>query len=466
MGCGPSRKVCPNELKESELDVLLKQDKAPIKSLEEGVIRLVNVHWLLRQKVGDSGWQIPRHQELQTLRARESAANAPTGEVAHARKSYSILESTAAAVSLISQAGGAIVAPVLGSLAGSGHGDAEFDTSLDPLLPLATAARLLKSQTRSVFVLSYGWLSKGSPDPYGERTIKIQQFFKQLEKEGKLPKEAGLFWDFASLPQKPRTREEDETFKAGLSVMATLYASALGTTVIQLKEIPARPPSAVGKVHLCDVQRKNCTKDKVSSMYGKFGNVESVTILADGVPIASNQDSECALLDAIVAFDGKEAATKSFSTAPSALGFGKQAWIVDAYNMRPYQQRGWCILEQSVSLEFLGRATVGARLSELMHSSARSKVYDIDESPAVPLDIDHPQNSIEVGKALKAAKFTGKGDREFVLKMYERFQQSVAVVAGHLGADARQSTAEARVAARAQLAEEKAAARLQANHTH
>ena len=182
---------------------LHKKDAPPLAALSQGIVRLVNVRWLLRQKVGNSGWVIPRHQDLRPM--------------------------------------------------------------TDALLPPATAARLLDSNTRSVFVLSYGWLSKGAPDPDGRRAARILAFFAQLDKKGLLPSECGLFWDYASLPQKPRTVAEDEVFKQGLEVMATLYASALGTCVIQLKEIPPRPASAAGKVMLCDMPRERCSKEAVAS---------------------------------------------------------------------------------------------------------------------------------------------------------------------------------------------------------
>ena len=44
-----------------------------------------------------------------------------------------------------------------------------------------------------------------------------------------------------SLPQKPRTPEQEAAFVSGLQVMANLYSSAMGTSVLQLKEIPKCP---------------------------------------------------------------------------------------------------------------------------------------------------------------------------------------------------------------------------------
>eukprot|EP00966_Prymnesium_polylepis_P335628 7390975-Prymnesium_polylepis.4 len=42
-----------------------------------------------------------------------------------------------------------------------------------------------------------------------------------------------------SLPQKPRSNSEETTFREGLAVMGSLYASAAGTTVLQHKWVGA-----------------------------------------------------------------------------------------------------------------------------------------------------------------------------------------------------------------------------------
>ena len=61
-----------------------------------------------------------------------------------------------------------------------------------------------------------------------------------------------LFWDQATLYQPPRTKEEDEAFGRALTVMMDLYASAVGTTVLQIKEIPPRPTTYDGLLkYLC-----------------------------------------------------------------------------------------------------------------------------------------------------------------------------------------------------------------------
>ena len=103
----------------------------------------------------------------------------------------------------------------------------ELEIVKGALLTPAAAAAAMRSGARHVLALTYGWLSPGNPDPTGKRFEAVQRALRWLHTNGLLPKTAGLFWDFGSLPQKPRTPTEDATFKAGLAVMANLYASAL-----------------------------------------------------------------------------------------------------------------------------------------------------------------------------------------------------------------------------------------------
>ena len=113
-----------------------------------------------------------------------------------------------------------------------------------PLLTPEEAVSLVRQGDRSVGVLSYAWLSPGDPDPAGRRLAVLRSSL------AKLPNVVALFWDYASLYQHPpgglRTKDEDASFGRAIEVMGDLYASAIGTTVLQLKEIPPRPSSFDG----------------------------------------------------------------------------------------------------------------------------------------------------------------------------------------------------------------------------
>lgn len=105
------------------------------------------------------------------------------------------------------------------------------------------AARFYGGINGRLIVLSYGWLSKEHPDPYGFHLCRVLQFIKLQTARfdyfdcGDL----GLFWDFASLPQPKggvdRTPEEKRVFGKGLKAINLLYGSPT-TSVIQLKGMP------------------------------------------------------------------------------------------------------------------------------------------------------------------------------------------------------------------------------------
>ena len=98
-----------------------------------------------------------------------------------------------------------------------------------------------------MLALSYRWYTALHPDPLGTTLAAVRRYVRSEP----AAMECGLFWDFASLFQKPRTEAEDATFAAGLRVMANLYASAVGTCVLQLPEVPPRPSEQLGAVRVC-----------------------------------------------------------------------------------------------------------------------------------------------------------------------------------------------------------------------
>lgn len=114
----------------------------------------------------------------------------------------------------------------------------------EAFLPPAAAAILLDS-ARFV-VLSYSWLTKQHPDPEGFHFRKIRHYLDShrerivastMSLKHEHFHKTGMFWDFASLPQKgpdgKRTPEEKEIFKRGLGAMAHLYGSKNTTVLLQ-----------------------------------------------------------------------------------------------------------------------------------------------------------------------------------------------------------------------------------------
>ena len=69
-----------------------------------------------------------------------------------------------------------------------------------PFLSPREACCWLECGQRQIAVLSHGWLSMPHPDPDGARVEAVK---KMLSADRSI---AGLFWDYASLPMKPRER--------------------------------------------------------------------------------------------------------------------------------------------------------------------------------------------------------------------------------------------------------------------
>ncbi len=73
------------------------------------------------------------------------------------------------------------------------------------LLDPHKAGALLERADRSVFAVSYGWLSPHRPDPGGVRLTQLLRYLRSLRTAGKLPEGAGLFWDFGVRSRTPRS---------------------------------------------------------------------------------------------------------------------------------------------------------------------------------------------------------------------------------------------------------------------
>lgn len=157
---------------------------------------------------------------------------------------------------------------------------------------------------------------------------------------------------FASIYQKPRTDVEDEAFSGALSVMGDLCtrnkrhgrwpiafyflvvivlrgvcdcacadASAVGTTMLQLQEIPPRPEEYNGALYLGEPA---------------LGIDEEMVKRHFRVGLLS-----CDLQrnPAVLRFHTHEAALTALQKGPGELG----VWLDVMYNERKYGDRGWCV---------------------------------------------------------------------------------------------------------------------------
>lgn len=105
-----------------------------------------------------------------------------------------------------------------------------------------------------------------------------------------------------------------------------MYASAVGTSVLQLKEIPPRPKSFDGAICLFGVLQ-GILEENIRSVLCRFGKIVSCE-LACG-PMSDH---------AIVHLDTHEAAIAVIK-AGADLALCKAIGML--YNERPYDERGW-----------------------------------------------------------------------------------------------------------------------------
>ena len=141
-----------------------------------------------------------------------------------------------------------------------------------PLLSPDEAAELIRRGDRSAAILSQGWLKGGHCDPCGARVAVVVKALAQY------PYLEALFWDYASLYQSNATTTRNEAqyaaFKRGLKVMGHLYASAVGTTVLQHKEIPPRPVQYDGRLCLREIRVDEAAIRKALEAFGEIVSCE------------------------------------------------------------------------------------------------------------------------------------------------------------------------------------------------
>ena len=222
------------------------------------------------------------------------------------------------------------------------------------LLPLLTAIRRPSHR-----VIRSAWLSPRNPDPTGKR---MQILRRALEQRSDIE---AFFFDFASLYQHPpgggmRTADQQASFSRAIGVMGDLYASAVGTTVLQIKEVPPRPDEFDGVLCLYNLA-EGVDEPKIRATLARYGAIEDCKL--GGWP------------SAIVRFSTHKAAVAAKRAAPLSICDG----VDTLYNERSYSGRrgeagfddddgrGWCCFEDSVSLE------VTTRLSGYTISRHRSR---------------------------------------------------------------------------------------------
>jgi hypothetical protein len=272
-----------------------------------------------------------------------------------------------------------------------------------PFLSAEEAVALLRRGTRGVGALTHGWLSPGECDPDGARLdMVLAALDEHLHIEG-------VFWDYASLfqnlPDRERTPDERAAFERAIMVMADVYASAVGTTVLQSREIPPRPKAFDGALCLFGLK---LTTDEAAlrETLGGFGTIDAFELKRN---------------PPVVRFASHEAAL-----AAKRAGPWPELWdAVDTlYNERPYDERGWCVFENAVSYELLARLGAVPRVREALDALPPKVLVLRSGQPTEPGVAPAGQLETRVAdvvSSIERATFTGKGDKATVPALYRKY---------------------------------------------
>lgn len=285
------------------------------------------------------------------------------------------------------------------------------------------AAQLLDRADRSVLALSYRWLTSAHPEPQGTTLEAVRRYLASDAQAA----ECGLFWDYASLPQRgldgsDRTDEEAATFKRALSVMGLFYASIRGTAVLQFKDVPPRPSQFDGQIMLFGVSSAASTKEALTSELSCFGAVVELDIN----PISGQASVRFATHSAA------EECIAELTRLGRAVDFVYNATAYDRDCGSVYS--GWCTFEQAVAkmvsahLEAADRQASKAKeptpTSLPGKATVRAKLIDISDGGVVPVEVsDEPAKllSSTIG-AINGAKFVGKADKAIVQHMLSELE--------------------------------------------
>ena len=254
--------------------------------------------------------------------------------------------------------------------------------------------------------------------------------------------ELGLFIDWASLPQKPRTPQEEGAFRKTLGVMLSLYASVTGTAVLQCKEIPPRPPRFNGCLVLFDGLREG---EDMATLRGTL--IELVRAWGDGETRYEMVGCTVEEMKIVPMLRVRFHEHAHAECALAALDSQGRAAALE-YNDRAYDGvggRGWCIAEQGAAKAVAAHLKAAAsgdggvperfRLAEV----SRPKVVELGDGGAarepdlraVPerellerrrhgtTPSEHLDQAL---KDIERANFTGKGDKPKVQMLLAKLE--------------------------------------------
>ena len=221
--------------------------------------------------------------------------------------------------------------------------------------------------------------------------------------------------------------------------MADGYASPIGTCVVRFDRIPPCPPGLAALVAVRgapDAPVDQTVRAKLWALLagGDGGGGDGEGARADREVVSLEFDvakkvwraelaSAAQAAEAVAALDRPGA-------LPAVLGDEPRAFLW--YNARAYGERGWCVLEKSVSEELLARLAFEERVAAQLQSLPPKVVAiagEVPEAVAFETVAEGAGPRIEGVRAALAdetkTQFTGRGDRAQVLGLYNDFVTNV-----------------------------------------
>ena len=295
-----------------------------------------------------------------------------------------------------------------------------------PFLSPNEATCWLETGRRHIGALSAGWLSHPHPDPDGIRLAALQRFLgadKQI---------VGLFWDYASLPMRPRTPAEDFTFGAGLAVMADLYASAVGTATLVMVDVPPRPARFDGAVYIgglsADGSPTDETRSQLHNALAGFGAIVELRLAESGE-------------SALVRFEKHAQARLAVAMGQANVRRAVNCvsvWLATYYNERPAASRGWMVFEQAMSAFAVDQISQLPKTREKLEALERPKILRIAANgrswPLATGDI--ASGSTHMASCIERAHFSVPSDAAVLLDRYAEYAVDLSRVLDQARADA------------------------------
>jgi len=205
----------------------------------------------------------------------------------------------------------------------------------------------------------------------------------------------------------------------------SLYGSAIGTTVLQLKELPPRPREYDGKLCLFNLA-PGVDEAAIKAALVPYGDIVSCTLGKTARP-------------AIVCFATHAAAHAAKRAAAQLVHIA--GGMDTLFNERSYdgrhgeagldddEGRGWCIFESEVSGELILRLSVVPRLKAELDKLPPKMLQVRSGRSLEPVDLSAGQLETRVAEVIariEGATFTAGADKAMVINLYKTFVERIA----------------------------------------